>query len=612
MAKASPRIPTTRVVVRWRRLARAALLAALGLVVLGPPVRAAWSVWQLANLRGAVAKAVKAHQVSTLGADLTRASQDFAGLYAALNWMPYARWVPGVGPLYTAARHVAAAGQYGTAGLNLLWPDLQQIAVSLGYRTGGTPVTGRERIAALVKALPKLVPALHRAQPDFQHAVAELNQVHAAALPSFLQSHAASLTHAQQLATTWVSRIPGIIQSAGVVQQVLGVPTQQRYLLLFQNSGELRPTGGFMTAYSLVTVHQGLVGSLAAHNIYSLASSVQYRPPAPPILHYVYTQHWHIRDANLSPNVPTTVGYINRFYQSIPHAAPINGMVFVDTWFVDNLLADVGPITMPASYHHLRITAQNANYEMEYIAEMSGLPSNTRKAFIGVMMKDLIHRVLTAHGGTISAVLNTVQQALNQKLLVFYFNNPRAEAMVQHFNWGGTMDKKVPGDYLEVVDANLGGHKDNYFMHYAVATTLNRQSNGQVEQTVTITWTNPAVVNNWLVVPYLAWVRIYVPTGSTLLGMSGDINGVTEVYQNHTVNKMVFGNHISLPGRMNKSQPPAVGSMTIRYLLPKGLSLRTLTIQKQPGIRYDSESVTFGRYHRSFTLTHDVQLSLPQ
>lgn len=610
-AETSAKTHKRRLIFNPRRLWKNSILVVIILVLFGPPVQAAWSVGQLAWVARSAKNSLKAHQVAPLSGDLNAAYGDTRGLHHALMWMPYWQWVPGVSALYHAAVHLSLAGTDGLEGIQTMWPSLDKLALNMGYGSGHPPLSGRERIAAVVKALPNLTPALQKADPSFQKANAQLSQVNVASLPGLVRVHAGLLAQVQQLTSTMVPQIPTMIRSSKVLMQVLGVPTQQRYLVFFQNSGELRPTGGFLTAYSLVTVHNGLVGSLAAHNIYSLASVVQYRPPAPPILHYVYTQHWHIRDANLSPNLPTTVGYINNFYNSIPNHKPINGMVFVDTWFVDQLLKDVGPITMPAQYHHIKITSQNANYEMEYIAERSGLPSNSRKAFIGLMMKDLIHRVLHSHSSTMAKVVHTVQQSLNQKLLMFYFNNSKAESFVNRYHWGGTMDTNVPGDYLSVVDANLGGHKDNYFMQYHVTTTITRQSNGQYQQTVTMQWTNPHVANGWLVVPYQSWLRVYTPNGSSLLGMSGDINGYTEVYTNNTVNKTVFGNHVSLPGRTSLSEPPAVGSMTVSYLLPAGTNMHTLTIQKQPGVRSEIFTVNMGSYHKTFNLTQDTVLHLP-
>ena len=39
-----------------------------------------------------------------------------------------------------------------------------------------------------------------------------------------------------------------------ILPQVLGDPKEKKYLILFQNDKELRPTGGFITAYAIFSV----------------------------------------------------------------------------------------------------------------------------------------------------------------------------------------------------------------------------------------------------------------------------------------------------------------------------------------------------------------------
>lgn len=94
----------------------------------------------------------------------------------------------------------------------------------------------------------------------------------------------------------------------------MGEKTPQRYLVMVENSGELRATGGFLTAYGYLEQNRGKIDAMSAQNTYALLNRIHYRPPAPaPIAKYVYTPTWHLRDANWSPNVPTTVAKIYQF-----------------------------------------------------------------------------------------------------------------------------------------------------------------------------------------------------------------------------------------------------------------------------------------------------------
>lgn len=556
----------------------------------------------------------RAHNFSLISTAISRLTGPMRGIKNNVARLSYLQWIPGISGYWKDANALSQAGYYGMQGLGIMMPQLSKVAPLFGYSTATTPhakpVSGKAKIYGFVHALPEIGPALMQAKTPLTKANSYFQQVNPQLLSSQLAKYGVSIGSLQQISQGLVANIPTIDHSVSVLQSVLGVPHAKRYLLVFQNSGELRPTGGFMTSYGYVTLNNGKLGKLTAHNIYSLASVVTYRPSAPPILGYVYTQHWHIRDANLSPNVPTTVNYIQRFYNSIPNAPHINGVIFIDTWFVDKLLQAVGPITMPATYHHIKITAQNANYEMEYLAERAGYPAATRKKFIGIMMHMLIHKVMSSHGSQLTKVIGAVGSSLTHKLVVVNFHNPQAQALAVKYNWAGTFDRNVRGDYLEVVDANLGGHKDNYFMHYYVSSNI-RKIGTRYQQSTTITWVNPAVLDhNWLVVPYKSWTRLYVPYGSRLISITGNVNGLKEQYNNNLVHKTVFGDHVSIAGRKSLKQPPAKGHMTVTYWLPKGIHLSQYVMQKQPGVRGLHETVNFGSFKKTFYLNQDTRFSL--
>jgi hypothetical protein len=220
------------------------------------------------------------------------------------------------------------------------------------------------------------------------------------------------------------------------------------------------------------------------------------------------------------------------------------------------------------------------------------------------MMRRLFADGRHSHGQELARVLKTVETSLNDKFIVLSFNNPRDQALVRRYHWGGVMDTRVPGDYLSIVDENLLGHKDNYLMTYHLSTRI-RHIGRRYQETASITYRNSAVDNGWLFVPYKSWVRFYVPVGSQLISMTGT-NGIpVEDYVNTTVNKTVFGGHQVLPDRTSQSAPLASNTVTVTYWLPPGVSTKQLTVQLQPGVNHQTLTVAQGRYHKTIRFTHD-------
>ena len=57
-----------------------------------------------------------------------------------------------------------------------------------------------------------------------------------------------------------------------------GKGERKKYLILFQNDNELRPTGGFLTAYAVVFVENGKVSPEKSDDIYELDKKFSRKP----------------------------------------------------------------------------------------------------------------------------------------------------------------------------------------------------------------------------------------------------------------------------------------------------------------------------------------------
>lgn len=552
---------------------------------------------------------IKSRQAQSVDTGLTYLS-DSAKWYQAMVW---ACWpLKAVDPhsqILTALEQSSKNFQTANAAMKRALPDINHILGSLGFQTA-THSDPHLSHSQMVTAMLQQLPTVDRVINIFYPSITQWNQwISHLSMPTWLvNSHLwHGFQNQSQIFTQDLSDIKTILP---MVVNMVPTNATRRYFLIYENTGELRSTGGFMTAYSYVTFTHGHLEPLHSHNIYNLQPKIRYRPNAPLIIHtYLYSPIWHLRDANTSPNVPTSVQQIYKFYNSIPHAPHLNGVIFVNTWLADEILKNIGGITMPKAYNHLKITASNANYEMEYMAERSPLPISARKKFIAIMFHSVLHKLAHSPVPVMLSTIHSVFQSLNRKDILFYFNNPQLEKFAQAHNWAGTLRQHVHSDYLEVVDENLGGHKDNFYMHYHV-TSLIRQVGSRYLQSTTVTWTNTGIFDNWLVVPYTSWVRFYVPYGSKLVSLTGG-NAITQAYNNPQLHKTVFGNHLTMPVRINREQSPTSKSMTATYWLPRGINMSHYVIQKQPGIRDDHETIIFnGHRLPSFKLYTDTTVPL--
>lgn len=521
--------------------------------------------------------------------------------HIALGRLAYVVWIPGVGAQFRSASATVNSAYWTLAGVE---------ALPLPSVNPGVPLDSSTLVDGLLQHWPSLTHSLPPALTDFRKAGDDGRNIQVAVLPASLHSVGADLAK-------WspdlllAAKYGAVIEAHPKVWGALfGVAHPARYLMLFQNSGELRASGGLITAWGTVTVRHGHIGHVSP--VDAAGFNVHSTIPAPfPFRHYFNEQYLSFENASDNPDVPGTVQTVYALLRHDHRLPPVDGIVFVNTGLVDRLLAHWGSLTVPAQEAGgvpVTLTAKNANVKMEYIAEHSGLSNAVRKNFIGVVMQALLHRVMTAHGADLVGALHTIGAALNHKALVLYLNPPAAEQVLDQLDWAGQIPRTVPGDYLQVVNENLGGHKDNFFLQQHVTTQIQRQGSHTLE-TTTITWTMPVVANGWLTVGYPGWVEVYVPRGSQLLSMTGAGTQDDRTYVAPAANKTVFAGTFYVPNKPTPTSPPAVRRMVIRYWLPSA-SPHTILVQLQPGVPSQGLTVESGTHRIHMTQTQDVQLPL--
>ena len=420
----------------------------------------------------------------------------------------------------------------------------------------------------------------------------------------------------------------------------MGSTKPVNYLLLFQNDKEIRATGGFITSFGFLSITNGQLGPISSSNIYTLDTLYKkvVSPPAA-LAEYNAATQWYMRDANISPDLPTSVGYINSFYNDTPTMPHIDGMIFVDTQFVANLLKVLGPQTvsqyadtlktandwcrdkLPAGAvpeGNVTVTSDNAACLMEYYSEVAevNLSQAKRKSFLSYLMKSMVDDVLNASTANIIPLITQGKDTLTQKHLQLYFNDTSVENYVLSQNWGGQIVKNNTGDYLNVVEENLGGSKANFYIQRTINQNIQQDSKGNYTDTVSIKYTNPQIydynVANSLSAPYKAWFRLYAPLGSKLISMTG-FNGSQVITNDTDLNKTIFDNHIDVPVRHYSYEPAATLTVTIKYMLPKGIIRGTgysELVQKQAGMNSNTYNVTFNGKTFSQILSTDFTVNL--
>lgn len=402
-----------------------------------------------------------------------------------------------------------------------------------------------------------------------------------------------------------------------VVPKIVGFEESKSYLFLLQNNNELRPTGGFIGTYGILTLANGEIEEFQTDNVYNLDRSTQpvLQAKSPqPIAFYLEQENWALRDANWSPDFPTTAQQALYFYEqenrilnelreqgieikgdsdaiiedTIPYQE-VDGVIAMTPEIIEELLAMTGPVVVEGT----RFTEENLQEELEFIVGkkyvQEGIARSERKSIIKKLSDELQLRLQTLPLHKVVDLVQLAYRSLDKKQVIFYSKDPELQQMILARGWGGEI-KMTDNDYLFVVDSNLGSLKTDQFVDRGINYSLNWQGNDLIGRVI-INYQNNADFT-WKSTRLRSYTRVYVPQGSQLLDSSGamyndkvrDKEGRSgEIDVNEEFDKTVFGAFISI-------EPHETGSLLFEYKLPDRIvndikkGSYSLLVQKQPGV----------------------------
>lgn len=394
-----------------------------------------------------------------------------------------------------------------------------------------------------------------------------------------------------------------------IVLNVLGYDYWQRYLVLFENSNEMRATGGFLGSYALIDVNKGKIANMEipAGGSYDLQGSMLALVESPKPLHIV-NPIWEFQDSNWWPDFPTTAKKIDWFYQK-SLGPSVHGIIALTSNFMEDMLSVIGPI--PMEKYQRVLTSDNFIDETQKIVELEyDKAANKPKQFIADMAPEIIEKISMLGQDKLQELLNIVYQGLKEKQILLYSFDNNIQSIIEDFDWGGVQTTNARGDYLSVINTNIAGDKTDSVIREEISHSIEVSDAGTITDTITISRTHNGIKGELFTgAQNNDYIRIYVPKGSTFVSAEGflgpdenlyeeapenykidedlrriegehKINTVsgTEIYEEN--NKTVFANWILL-------KPGEAKTATIVYTLPFTLSapnsLYNLTVQKQPG-----------------------------
>jgi hypothetical protein len=575
---------------------------------------------------------LKKQNVEAAGAELEKTKQDLEETQKNLYKMGYVKYIPIASWYYNDADHLIKAGFDGLDAAIVLTNSLKPYADVLGLKGQGSFVMGsaEQRIQTAIMTMGKITPRIDDIAGNLEHAQKEIDAVDPNHYPPFFggQKIKAQLTTAQTVANegvTFVSQARPLIK---VLPSLLGENKEKKYLVIFQNDKELRPTGGFITAYAIFRIDKGVITAERSDDIYTLDNSIpsSAKPTAPaPILKYLpKVSVLNLRDANLSPDYVNSMKTFSSLYDKAKQKVDVDGIIAIDTHVLvstikvlDNKI-EAGGLTFTTDPDNSCGGCPQVIYALEdNISRPVGYIKEDRKGLLGQLLFAIMQKALKSSPKLYwGPLFQTFIAETNQKHVLFDIFNADAQEGIEALNAAGRI-KDFDGDYFHLNEANFAGGKSNLFVQETVTQNIEVQSDGSLVKTVTINYKNPQPPSDCnlergglcLNAPLRNWVRFYVPKGSELVSNQGSEVKMTS-YED--LGKTVFEGFLTI-------RPLGAATLTVKYKLPFKSSDGNLPmlIQKQPGkpgvTKEDGNEYTIqvnGKTVQDFPLISDKEIKV--
>lgn len=369
------------------------------------------------------------------------------------------------------------------------------------------------------------------------------------------------------------------------LDELLGKNGEKNYLVLFQNNMELRPGGGFIGSFGILTFADYKLKNLKIEDVYEADGQLKAHVEPPlAIKKYFHQPHWFLRDSNFSPDFPENLEKAEFFLEKEMGLTNFAGGIGITTTAINYLLEGFGDVYLP-DYDEM-INKDNFYIKTQLYAEKNFFPGSIqKKTFLSSLVRTLL---LKLEDASYKKLAYALKRSLAEKQIVLHFKNENLNEEVNLFGWGGKMVVPKCAEQLQncvvdnffPVDANLGVNKANFFLSRLINFKVKIKESGEIEDLLSLTFKNDSPTEIFPGGTYKNYFQVFLPKNSLVKQVTK--NGVlVENYEERDENQFkIVAFYFEVP-------PQKTAEIKINYLLrekiTKGRNIYQLVIQKQIG-----------------------------
>lgn len=560
----------------------------------------------MAQLQALKSSNLDLENLTEIGAALAKTRQDFDRLQNEVEpvlWVgPWLGWVPVYGGDLASSREILQLADLLLESTETVYLSLDPLLTAISSDTALDPA--------------QMIALLGQAQPDLLRARQSLDQAVQVRAGLRLERLSPQTRSVIEDVDTLLPLLEDGLAVGAAFPHLMGAADDgpKTYLLLAQNEDELRPTGGFITAVGTLVVQNGEILRLNFVDSGEL-ENWEYPYPAAPwqLEQYMNSPVLILRDANWFPDFPTSALYVESLY-AYQYSHSVDGVIAFDQHMLVMILKALGPIHVEGENDLI-----DANSVVTYMRSSKSPPANqplpadwSRKGFMDKIAKAMLEKMFQDRDIRWRELGYALLQGLNQRHLLLQVDNATLAPVLAHYNWDGRLQREE-GDFLMVVDSNIGFNKTNAVVGSALSYDVDLRDLENPLSSLTVIHQNNAlggrVCNHWdkqrldgeqdypINDCYWNYMRVYVPSATKLLQatpqnipdrwmiLNHGVHAPVDVLDEGIEGLQAFGTLMILPG--GKSQ-----TTRFQFSLPgdvltvsaDGTQINySLHIKKQPG-----------------------------
>ncbi len=398
-----------------------------------------------------------------------------------------------------------------------------------------------------------------------------------------------------------------------------------RLVVLFQNSEELRATGGFIGSYAIIDLSDGTVAPIQFYDIFDADGQINTEFEAPPgVKEYLSGgKGMRLPNANWNPDFPTSAQDILKFF-ALAGVQQADGVIAINLSVVEDLLDITGPVLLPD--YAVPVTSENVS-QLARADRAEYFPgSKQKKNFLKSLSTQLRLSMQDLNSRQQLALGQTLWQEVHQKSVQFFFHSADLEHFVQSVDAAGQLTQYPQFSdnqnrnplaspfFMELVESNVGINKANrniqrqVQMNIADKTVLlqitfqNRNLLTPFESAVASPSAQPLRENPRN--DYINYQRIFVSPTTLLSKISQDGHLISS--WDETIITTATGEKLKQIGFLVTVPEQLQSNVNVELEMDHSFQLRpTIVLPKQSGLPATPYTIQYGKQSKNLVLEQD-------